>query len=181
MIGPPDCMVDIETVGTAHNSAILSIAAVRFDSLSRSNRIETLELLIDVDSCFQAGLSWDEGTMKWWSKQSPEAQFKAFDQQPRLDLSSALDQLTQFISNSSRLWCQGMNFDPVILESAYIATGKFLPWKYWQWRDSRTLMSMLQDLPKKDGTAHDALYDAVWQAKIVQECIKRLGIEEYNS
>lgn len=181
MIGPPDCMVDIETVGTAHNAAILSIAAVRFDSLSRSDSIKTLEILIDVDSCFNAGLSWDEGTIKWWSQQSKEIQFKAFEQQPRISLTEALDQLSHFVSGSSRLWCQGMNFDPVILESAYIATDKFLPWKYWQWRDSRTLMSMFRNLPKKDSNAHDALYDAVWQAKIVQDCIKRLGVEEYSS
>lgn len=180
MIGPPDCMIDIETVGTSHNAAILSMAAVRFDSLSRSDKLETLELLIDLDSCFQVGLVYDEGTLSWWKRQSTEVQFKAFEQQPRVSIHDALDDLSKFVSGSSRFWCQGMNFDPVILESAYIATNKFLPWKYWQWRDSRTLMTLISDLPKKDGSAHDALYDAVWQAKIVQTCLQKLQIENYT-
>jgi len=177
MIAPADCMIDIETIATTPNSAIITIAAVRFDSLGRSDRMETLELLIDADDCISQGFDVDEGTLEWWGKQSPEAQYAAFEKGPRLALSHALDSLSKFVFSADRLWCQGMNFDPVILENAYQKFGKPVPWMYWKWRDSRTVLSLIQDLPKKDSQAHDAVYDAVWQAKCVQDVLQTLKVE----
>jgi hypothetical protein len=170
-------MVDIETIDTKPTAAILSIAAVRFDALSRGQNVSTKEILIDLDSCFGAGLTHDDGTIAWWGRQNEAVKFKAFEAGPRLLLADALADLTSFMAGSSRIWCQGMNFDAPILENAYRAVGLNIPWNYWQWRDSRTLLSFYSDLPKKDKNAHDAVYDATWQAEMVQLCIKKIGLE----
>jgi hypothetical protein len=170
-------MIDIETIATTPNSAIITIAAVRFDALARTDKMETLELLIDVDDCMGRGFDVDPNTLDWWGKQSPEAQYAAFEKGPRLLLPDALTSLSRFVFNTQRLWCQGMNFDPVILENAYRKIGQTVPWMYWKWRDSRTLLSLLAELPKKDSRAHDAVYDAVWQAKLVQQVLQTLKVE----
>lgn len=177
MILPPDCMVDIETIATSNNAAIITIAAVRFDALGRSDKMETLELLIDADDCISRGFDVDESTLTWWAKQSPEAQFSAFEKTPRTTLDQALSELSKFVFTCDRIWCQGMNFDPVILENAYRKLGQPIPWMYWKWRDSRTLLSLLPDLPKKDNRAHDAVYDAIWQAQMVQQVLQTLHVE----
>lgn len=177
MIAPPDCMVDIETIATTPNSAIITIAAVRFDALSRADNWDTLELLVDADDCIGRGFDVDTNTLEWWGRQSPEAQFAAFEKGPRVPLDQALAQLSKFVFSAERLWCQGMNFDPVILENAYQKLGQTIPWSYWKWRDSRTLLSLMPDPPKKDNRAHDAVYDAVWQSQRVQEVLKSLKVE----
>lgn len=177
MILPPDCMVDIETIATSNNAAIITIAAVRFDALNRTDHMETLELLVDADDCINQGFDVDEATLVWWGKQSPEAQFAAFEKGPRKTLAQALAELSRFVFTCDRIWCQGMNFDPIILENAYRKLSQPIPWMYWKWRDSRTLLSLVSDLPKKDSRAHDAVYDAVWQAQMVQRVLQNLNVE----
>lgn len=178
MLAPPDCMIDIETLGARPDAAICSIAAVRFDALGRSDHMETLEILIDLDDCLvNHKRTFDTGTLEWWGKQKPEVQFKAMEQGPRVTLAEGLDQLSKFASGSSRMWAQGTNFDPVILEGSYMATKQTAPWGFWQWRDSRTLFAFVKDLPAKGEMAHDALYDAIHQAKNVQFALQKLGVD----
>lgn len=182
MILYTDAMVDIETVATSNNAAIITIAAVRFDALNSDKEMKTLELLIDVEDAINNWkLDVDSGTIEWWGKQSKEAQYAAFEKGPRITLDVALSSLAKFVGGSSRLWCQGMNFDPVILDNAYRAVGQPSPWMYYNWRDSRTLLSFFNDLPKKSGTAHNAVDDAVWQAEMVQHCLKKLNVEYLRS
>lgn len=177
MIAPPDCMIDIETLGTQPGSAILSIAAVRFDALHRSDTIVEFETLVDPDDCLAKwNLTYDEGTIEWWERQAPEVRAKAFESGPRVTLPEALQQLSEFVATANRLWCQGMNFDPPLLEAAYTVCGMPRPWHYWQWRDSRTLLSFVPTVPAKGKGAHDALYDVKWQATQVQYCLKQLGV-----
>ena len=179
MISHSDAMIDIETIATSTNAAIITIAAVRFDALNADKAMQTLELLIDVDNAIDVWkLDVDPGTIDWWGKQSKAAQYAAFEKGPRLTLDDALAKLSKFVGGATRLWCQGMNFDPVILDNAYRAVGQPSPWMYYSWRDSRTIMSLFTDLPKKSGTAHNAVDDAIWQAEMVQTCLNRLNVEK---
>jgi hypothetical protein len=179
MIGPPDCMIDIETLGTQPGSAILSIAATRFDALNRGKTSMDFEILINPDDCLvNWNMSYDADTIAWWERQAPEVRTKAFESGPRTTLPKALVQLSAFVSGSTRLWCQGMNFDPPLLEAAYALCSIPRPWQYWQWRDSRTLLSFVDSVPRKGKGAHDALYDVKWQAEMVQYCLRQLGVEK---
>lgn len=170
-------MIDIETLGTQPGAAIISIAATRFDALARNDNAIDLEILIDADDCLNNwNMDYDPVTIEWWEKQAPEVRYTAFEKGPRVTLVQALEQLTLFTSGASRLWCQGMNFDPPLLEAAYTVCKLPRPWQYWQWRDSRTLLSFVSTVPAKGKGAHDALYDVKWQAEQVQYCLKQLGV-----
>lgn len=133
-------------------------------------------------------------TVQWWSEQSPEAQ-AAFENP--VDLRRALLDFTMWLGNVSnhpttalvndsfpddiRLWANDPQFDVSILEAAYRAVGLPHPWHYRAPRSFRTVVE-LSGMSRDDmqrfntGTAHNALDDAISQAKIVCEAYKRLGL-----
>ena len=62
--------IDIETLGTSHNSVILSIGAVEFDGEKLGKEFE---IFIDPESCTDHGLVIDASTVMRWMRQSDEA------------------------------------------------------------------------------------------------------------
>lgn len=81
-----------------------------------------------------------------------------------------------------RLWAHGPSFDVSILEAAYGAVDLPLPWHYRAPRDTRTILEAARMDPHKGleefstGTYHNALDDAVTQAKAVCAAYDRLGL-----
>ena len=67
-------MVDLETLGTAPGSVILSIGAVRFDV--EKGLLDEFYVNIDVESSQRLGLTIDGDTVMWWLKQSDAARAK---------------------------------------------------------------------------------------------------------
>lgn len=67
-------MVDLETLGTAPGSVILSIGAVRFDV--EEGLLDEFYVNIDVESSQRLGLTIDGATVMWWMKQSDAARAK---------------------------------------------------------------------------------------------------------
>lgn len=134
-------MIDIETLGTSHNSVILSIGAVEFDDHGITN---TFEVNVDPVSCTDAGLVIDARTVMWWLDQSKEAQAHLTAKNP-VPLRSALESLaTRFIWNGKKVWCNGVDFDFPILENAYKAAGwNRAPWAYYDKMDYRTLKNLV--------------------------------------
>lgn len=174
-----DVMIDIETLSTVTDAAILSIAAVKFDPFNPTEQnYEEFQCFIDIEDCKAKGLTISEDTMAWWETQPPEVKKLNFESEPRLKLSDALSQLTSFCRGVKRYWCQGMNFDPVVLESAYKRVDMKPEWKFWEWRDSRTVSRLVHftNLPKKPKTAHTAIEDCNYQIQIVQMVFEKFGI-----
>lgn len=78
-----------------------------------------------------------------------------------------------------RIWTHGPGFDPPILEAAFHAVGLPVPWFYRALRDTRTLFDTAGIDPEADGsyrtfmsqyntgTAHNALDDAIAQARCI--------------
>ena len=176
----PDCMIDIETIDTGPESAILSIAATRFNV--KNSRLDrgSIEILVDVDDCLARGCTYSEDTIKWWDQQAEDVRYKAFDAGPRYSLPDALFKLRGFCAGVERFWCQGLNFDQIILEQAYKRCGEPRPWSYWQWRDSRTIMKLVDDLPAKNSSAHDALYDVGYQIDCILYVFNKYKIETFQ-
>jgi hypothetical protein len=174
-------MVDLETMGTSPNAAIMSIGACVFDphavSLASLNYYQN----IDLASCMKVGLTVDAGTIEFWMKQ-PDAAINAL-WDDRWDITRALKDFSSWIGSTThssgkdvRIWAHGSNFDIVVLESAYRACGLVQPWAYNAMRDDRTLFE-LAGVDLKDfscGTLHNALDDARNQAMAVQESYRRL-------
>lgn len=172
-----DLMIDIETLGKAPGSVILSIGAVWFNA-------ETGELgdeyyaAINPQSAINSGLRMDVSTVQWWMKQSEEAREAAFSGE-RI-LSWALGELGDFVrkSEAKRIWAKPPSFDLVLLEAAFVACSIPIPWEYWTPRDCRTLFEISKVKQTAFGTAHNALDDAKAQAAGVIEAYRVLGLSE---
>lgn len=171
-------MLDIETLGNDSNAAILSIGAAFFNP-SNGHIGAAFYHAVKLSSCQQAGLNIDAGTIEWWMQQSKAAR-AIFTDTNRVSLKEALTNLSLFIKNNTsagkhaHVWGNGPSFDNVIINNAYRKTGIKTPWAYYNDRCVRTMVAIGRSIgidPKKDlpleGTAHNALDDAIHQAKYV--------------
>jgi len=171
-----DLMLDLETLGTKSNSVILSIGAVFFNPIT-SKIGDEFYCVIDRQSCYNAGLEDDQSTIDWWHEQSNEAREAVFNNLDRISLANALIDFDSFIRQNANLktvkvWGNGSGFDNVILNNAYRAINVNPPWSHRNDRDVRTIVDLGRDLgidPKStmvfEGTKHNALADAIHQAK----------------
>lgn len=170
-----DVMIDIETLGTAPGSVILSIGAVAFDAESGIMG-EEFYIAIDPEDAVSKGLTTDISTMIWWMKQSPEAIADAFS--GTCPLTSALIALGEYVKRNEpeQVWAKPPSFDIVLLEAAYRAACVTIPWHYRTPRDLWTLISVTGAVQPDIGTAHNALDDAKSQALAVIDGYARLAL-----
>jgi exodeoxyribonuclease VIII len=63
------------------------------------------------------------------------------------------------------LWGNGAAFDNVILRNSYVRCSIEAPWQFWQDRCFRTVASSSPMKRVAEGVAHNALDDAITQAK----------------
>lgn len=166
---PTDVMLDLETLGRRPFSAILSIGAcaLRLDDSTEPTVRDVFYQPIELQSCIDAGLRIEGETLEWWMGQTPDA-VKVFTDSTRVKLPLALDAFTDWLqSRPLKLWGNSAKFDLGILESAYFALGKTVPWGF---RDERCYRTV-KELPgakaislERVGTYHNALDDAISQA-----------------
>ncbi|AUR91799.1 ribonuclease H-like domain protein [Vibrio phage 1.164.O._10N.261.51.A7] len=174
-------MLDIETLGSKTNSVILSIGACYFDLLTGEIG-DTLNIPVSAESCVSAGLDIDASTVLWWMNQHKDAQDKITEGQKKaMPLGGALNSLSGFINSDAQVWGNGATFDNVIIKNAYEKMHMDAPWKFWNDRDVRTIVELGYQIgfnPKRDmpfeGVRHDALADAVHQAKYVSAIWQKL-------
>ncbi|EIY8389023.1 3'-5' exoribonuclease, partial [Escherichia coli] len=120
-------MIDLETMGKNPDAPLISIGAIFFDPQTGDMGPE-FSKTIDMDT---AGGVIDRGTIKWWLKQSREAQSAILTDEIPLD--DALLQLREFIDENSgeffvQVWGNGANFDNTILRRSYERQGIPCPW-----------------------------------------------------
>lgn len=163
-------MVDIETLGLEPGVAILSIGAVRFDTGGIG---DTFEVNVDLESCEAAGLEIDANTLSWWLDQDEAAQHVLTG---GMELGKALWQFSEFYRPANEIWAYSPAFDCAILEAAYDAAGMSSPWTYKDQRDCRTLSALPIAVDvEQEGTEHDALDDAKYQARTVAATLREMG------
>lgn len=163
-------MVDLETLGTAPDSIIVSIGAVVFDERGIQDE-GSWNLHLD-----QPERHLDINTMKWWMQQSDEAR-KVFANRETVALRHALEELALQFDKETRIWSYGANFDEVLLANAYHQIGRGTPWSYKHVRCLRTVRAMYKDVTVvEQGTKHNALDDARWQVQLLLEICKQKGL-----
>lgn len=165
-------MVDLETLGRRAGCSILSIGATYFD---KDGTAEEFYVVVSKASCEAAGLHTDPETLAWWAKQSPEAR-KVLEESETggMDLADALDLFGQF-AKGTKVWGNGSDFDNAILYACYAAVEKDVPWKFWDSRCYRTLKGLNTGVKLvREGTYHNALSDAVSQAKHASEILRAM-------
>ncbi|HFK7292970.1 TPA: 3'-5' exoribonuclease [Escherichia coli] len=173
-------MIDLETMGKNPDAPIISIGAIFFDPQTGDMGPE-FSKTIDLET---AGGVIDRDTIKWWLKQSREAQSAIMTDEIPLD--DALLQLREFIDENSgeffvQVWGNGANFDNTILRRSYERQGIPCPWRYYNDRDVRTIVELgkaidfdaRMDIPF-EGERHNALDDARHQAKYVSAIWQKL-------
>lgn len=176
-------MLDLETMGTRPGSALVALGACAFDPNGELGEAPPrFYKTISLASCQAAGLRVDAGTVMWWLQQeaAPRA---ALAKDPR-PVGQVLKEFAEWFEQEQgvHLWGHGASFDPVLVESAMWACGLQCPWKFYNFRDTRTLFALadakgLGWMPERAGTHHNALDDALHQARAVQAALKYLGLK----
>lgn len=166
-------MLDLETWGTRPGSALRSIGAVTFDP-DAGIVGSTFYRNIDKASCLAFGLTIDADTIAWWEKQSKES-IEALEVDQRSIVHVVNDFNTWFAQVGGKyIWCHGANFDEPLWTAACRALAWPVPWKFWDVRCTRTIFAMAdfdtKSLPR-DGMHHNALDDAIHQARCVQHAM----------
>lgn len=182
----PRIMLDLETLSSRPNAAVVSIGAVEFSAEGIGKEFYTVLARGDQVGY---GRHIDAGTIDWWVQQS-EAARAVFKERP-VALDRGLADFSFFCANAARqgteqaphqgleVWGYGSDFDNVVLSGLYEAVGLTRPWAYRGSRCYRTLLNLakgLVEVPPRSGVHHNALDDAVYQAQCAAIYLKRLGL-----
>jgi len=164
-------MLDIETMGVSTSAAIMSIGACYFNPATGEIG-DTFHEQVNIASNGQI----DASTVIWWMGQSDEARSKFKNNGKAGHIYAVLAEFADFVKPGCQVWGNGIAFDNVIIRNAYEhpSCGDAAPWKFWDDRDVRTMVEIGKVIgidPKRDfpfeGVKHDALADAIHQAKYV--------------
>lgn len=172
-------MVDIETTGTdPSHTSILQIACVAFNA-------ETGDVSGDdmFNRCLRmpADRRWDEDTRAFWAKHKTIYQgIVQRSEDPGVvvrDFSAWVRKLANH-GNTIRLWAKPVSFEGPFLASYFERYGVINPFFHGEHMDVRSYIRGklgIMDLRSwekarpLDGVAHDAIYDALHQVKLVLE------------
>jgi hypothetical protein len=202
---PPDLscqmMADIETLATEADAPILSIGAVVFDP-QRQNTFEELRArsflrLVDVEDALKHTPRISGSTLKWWFSQD-DAAIKNLINGGQVTLFQALADFNRYATDRSEssplpapyrslapcevIWANSPSFDCVIMEHSCRVTKAPWPFRFYNWRDVRTIIDLAWPNGPDDRpditpvVAHDARDDAVAQAMKVQAAYAALGL-----
>ena len=179
----PHIMVDLETLATSPDAVVVSIGAVEFSPCPPPYRGQFNPVLgrkfyrvLSPLEQEQEGRKINEATLEWWQNQTDEARaVLALAANGGMVYRDALLEFTEwcFAEGSDAkqivLWGNGADFDNVILSSMYTLAGLPPPWMFWNNRCFRSLRALGMQ-PKiwtnhREGTHHNALDDAVYQAR----------------
>lgn len=171
------CMIDLETMGTGPDAAIVAIGAVLFDPAAGGDGIGAQrEWTIDLADAMQRGGRVDAYTIQWWLAQGEPARAALARRADSLVV--ALPALADWLRlhGVECAWGNGADFDLVILASAYRRAAIHWPITYRQHRCLRTLRALRPDVKvQAEGTHHTALADARWGARLAVQILRGLA------
>lgn len=161
-------MVDVETFGTFAGAVVASIGWCRF---SEAGDYAPGKVNVSIQSALRAGLRVDGRTIEWWLRQEDAARAALFDPQP-VPLRDALEELAKAVEGAKAVWAKPPQFDVAILDRAYAAVGRPVPWRRQSERCLRTLCSLAAKLSGQNPyegivaePKHCAAADALAQTK----------------
>lgn len=186
--------IDLETLSTGPYSVIPSIGIVKFDPYT-GEIIDRFFTHIDINDQVKLGLRISPDTFMWWMNQSEEARKKLSEPYNKnqlikpiaLTAVAACEAINKFLNKSGEpaiknhtiVWGNGPGFDCNILRDLFNVVGIEPEWNYWNERCVRTAIDLGgvdKKNVKRDGTHHNAIDDAEYQAKLVTEAFKALGV-----
>ena len=167
-------MVDLETLSTKCNAAIIAIGAVKFnhDRKVYDWFYQAVETSVSVYTSIEGKFHVSSDTLHWWSQQSEEAR-AVFTDPDKIPIFNALSKFTAWALEGTtvedlRIWGNGASFDNAILSTAYDLCGMEQPWKFWNDRCYRTMKNIYPTAVvvsiNRKGIFHNAVDDAESQA-----------------
>ncbi|WP_222573618.1 3'-5' exonuclease [Methylosinus sp. Sm6] len=165
-------MLDLETLSTSPDAAIVAIGAIGFSSdghasLAAYDHAPKIYIPVSPSSAQRLGGEIDSRTVQWWAQQSDAARAVLSDPDA-IDMAYALQLFSSFIDKFGdvKIWGNGAGFDNVILRRAYERHYCEAPWPPHFDRCYRTLKNLRTDIAiERVGTLHNALDDAISQAR----------------
>ena len=158
-------MIDIETLGTGPDAAILAIGAVAFNFDLPDT--ECFYRRIKLESAMDHGGTVDASTIQWWMAQPEIARKELFSGEGQ-EIETVLNSFCLFINNLpiTQIWANPPSFDLVILKSAAdrVQIGMGL-WNHRKERCYRTIAQTvgLGIIRIPPTIPHHALHDALAQ------------------
>lgn len=172
-------MIDIETLSSTNDAAIIAIGACIFN---RVDITDTHQWLISPE--WAIGHRSQRTKDDFWSnpeKVAPEVQQRMFSgTKMPWDVADEFRQWVEFYSELNGAWANPPQFDYVILRSMFESLELPFPIHYRLERDCRTVFGVARSLGLDlqsaygDREEHDALSDAVAQARAIQLIWDRL-------
>ena len=159
-------IIDFETIGIAANGnsdqAVVSLAAITFDSDITLDKLKKVPYLKVVDSTFYVKFAlntqrkgerfertFDPNTLAWWKDQPPEVKKEIIPSSEDEQLNVGVQKFKKYLSDNgcnpkySKIYSVGQHFDIPIMQSIFHMTGvdfNDTVAKYWNIRDVRTVL-----------------------------------------
>lgn len=178
-------MVDLETLSTYTNAAIIEIAAIEFNK--ETGEIgDIFHQCVDVNDWAENNRHIEGRTLLWWMEQDKELLSKYKERNGKLH--TVLQRFRKFYQEHSLnsnneetvLWGNGSTMDITILQSAYEYFKEPTPWKYWAVNDVRTIVNLNPEIKKNctfEGNKHNPIDDCKHQIKYLVEIFKNINIK----
>lgn len=178
-------MVDLETLGTKRVATVLSVGACVFDPYT--------DYVGPVN--FYKTIKWQQmivetGTLIWWLKQENKL-LNLLTSDAAVEANAIAPLFSHWLhmnypAEKYYLWCHGLDFDQPLLQGIF----EYCPNVDYAWnrlfayndgRDTRTIFDAarfdFKAFPRY-GEFHNAIDDAITQAKAVQECYRILDLKK---
>lgn len=180
-----DIMIDLETLSTRPDAAIIQIGAVLFEPVSGGKILN--DKGFNSYTLIQDGAgSIDNSTLAWWLQEKSAAKMGAELEHKAVSLGEALKAFVEWPMNTkgiywndiTGIWAKPADFDFPILRMAFNRFGLDAPWNRHATRCAKTLFHAVGKTPDIDWTGfiyHDALDDAIGQAMQVQKAMGLLN------
>lgn len=173
-------MLDLETLSTRKDAAIIQIAALAFDPVTGEHGPWFNAFIRDPSGHLNVQ------TIAWWMQQKPAARIGAavadHNDGDTLNERAALQAFAEWLGAApvEALWSHGATFDIVLLENAYArqTPPQPKPWSYRVERDTRTLYALapggMPAVAQDPERTHDAAYDCEVQVQQVVGALRAL-------
>jgi hypothetical protein len=164
-------------MGNKSFSAIVSIAAIRFDPFT-GETADTFYERINLLSNTKYGLNIQADTVLWWLDQNEHARTELTKGINR-DIRTVLMEFSNFIKPDDHLWGNSVRFDMGILENAWqkVFSDQPIPWNHYLELDVRTIVFLNPKIKKNEprtGTHHNPLHDCYHQIKYISKTIQTI-------
>jgi len=186
-----ELMFDLETLDTKPSAVVLSVGAVVWETLYSETDgllwepVERFMRVLDIQEQVDRHRTVSQSTLLWWQQQDSTAKAEAFNpvRQPVKDVLNAFLDFTDKYDDPriNAFWASPVAFDLPIWEDLAMTFSGYVPWKYNQRYDVRTvvreanLSASSHEDPKLVGVPHTPVYDCEWQISLLTAARQKLN------